>query len=1084
MDGTRDIKDDEEAAKRARRHALKELNMSPPETRKAALDSSLKRHTALTKRAKLSIGLENRDHILKDIETLTLEKYVEEIATSLLEGLAKCKTDKDIWAATEIISAVHRRLGMSFTPKFVEMLAQALSPPPRNAVTTQNVNLDLQEKEVAARITRQRPVLRVSCELALVGIIGKNSASISASSESKSGGEWIMKVTKDLLSHDTTLSSVPLLITFIKGYGRQFLGISANNSTDEIPESEELVEKEVRDRFRKMCEGYYDSVAKLLVKEHKRLQEQDRRNHEAYIRSGEIFEDRQQAYEKMTKNYEKLLSNCQTLSELLNQRMPPLPDASKSDTIGISSGERQAGDELDSNVGRGGQWEDDEERKFYEDLIDLKDWVPRSFLNIPEGEAETSSQTEGDTEADIERLMDMTREVDEDTEDGDDEIRSASPVTEVDAVVAPGPSQILTGILGKLPNATSRDSIDEVAIEFMYINSKAARKRLVKFLLSSQKQRLDLIPYYGRLVATISKYAPGLAKEVLVAIEEEFRYLQRKRKVVKELSTVRARNTTWFSVLTKFHLVPPHIILHLLRVFLDDLTGTNVDSLAALLEGCGRFLLRGPDTGAKTAEMLELMKRKQTLQKFDQRQILLLENAYYQCNPPERGPIEHKQRSVTEQFIRHLLCDVLSRKTLDNVLKLLRKLHWEEHETERVLFKMFSKPWKVSYSSITLVAMLAYDLQRYHSKFCVDIVDQILENVRHGMEQNIYKNNQKRVATVKYLGELYIYRLVNSRVIFDTLWSLVTFGHFEGRPLPGQISPIDAPDDYFRIRLICTLLDCCGMCFDRGSYKRKLDRFLTFFQLYILTKTDIPMDVDFMITDTMEQLRPKLVMYKTFEEAAAAVDEMFENTKADGDDSGDESGDEDDNRSAVAGQEDQAVDDEQTEGRPTSPDHLVLLDARENLGPSEEEAADFDKEFSKMLSDAAADAKKVDRKAAMSAWDTGVTMTGGVVARRGKKDVDRDDIEANSDPNSSGVMRFAVLSKKANKNLTRELEIPTSSALAANTLSAQMQSKQEQEQLKRLVLDYEHREEQAEMRALESSMRAQGIRLRYNNFGS
>ena len=33
-----------------------------------------------------------------------------------------------------------------------------------------------------------------------------------------------------------------------------------------------------------------------------------------------------------------------------------------------------------------------------------------------------------------------------------------------------------------------------------------------------------------------------------------------------------------------------------------------------------------------------------------------------------------------EQFIRHLLCDVLSKKTLDNVLKMLRKLHWEDAE--------------------------------------------------------------------------------------------------------------------------------------------------------------------------------------------------------------------------------------------------------------------------------------------------------------------------------------------------------------------------------------------------------------------
>ena len=116
----------------------------------------------------------------------------------------------------------------------------------------------------------------------------------------------------------------------MKAYGKPYLGISTSPGqiVDAIPEEEELVDKEVRERFKRMCEGYYDNVAKILVKEHnvcqhaqayiqpahpsQRLQEQDRRNHEAYIRSGEIFEDRQQAYEKMTKSYEKLLSNCQT----------------------------------------------------------------------------------------------------------------------------------------------------------------------------------------------------------------------------------------------------------------------------------------------------------------------------------------------------------------------------------------------------------------------------------------------------------------------------------------------------------------------------------------------------------------------------------------------------------------------------------------------------------------------------------------------------------------------------------------------------------------------------------------------------
>lgn len=33
-------------------------------------------------------------------------------------------------------------------------------------------------------------------------------------------------------------------------------------------ESDELVEKDIRDRFKKMCEGYFDSVCKKLVIEH------------------------------------------------------------------------------------------------------------------------------------------------------------------------------------------------------------------------------------------------------------------------------------------------------------------------------------------------------------------------------------------------------------------------------------------------------------------------------------------------------------------------------------------------------------------------------------------------------------------------------------------------------------------------------------------------------------------------------------------------------------------------------------------------------------------------------------------------
>jgi regulator of nonsense transcripts 2 len=68
----------------------------------ASKDSSLKRHTALIKRIRQSLGVDNRDQILKDIESLSLEKYIDEIAGATLEGIGRCKTERDVWAAVEV----------------------------------------------------------------------------------------------------------------------------------------------------------------------------------------------------------------------------------------------------------------------------------------------------------------------------------------------------------------------------------------------------------------------------------------------------------------------------------------------------------------------------------------------------------------------------------------------------------------------------------------------------------------------------------------------------------------------------------------------------------------------------------------------------------------------------------------------------------------------------------------------------------------------------------------------------------------------------------------------------------------------
>lgn len=95
----------------------------------------------------------------------------------------------------------------------------------------------------------------------------------------------------------------------------------------------------------------------------------------------------------------------------------------------------------------------------------------------------------------------------------------------------------------------------------------------------------------------------------------------------------------------------------------------------------------------------------------------------------------------------------------------------------------------------------------------------------------------------------------------------------KGMPMPGKFCPLDAPDDFFRIRLICTIIECVGHCFDRGASRRKLDFFLTFFQYYIQTKDPLPMDMEFLVEDTYQAVRPNWKLLTTLEEAGKAFQE-------------------------------------------------------------------------------------------------------------------------------------------------------------------------------------------------------------------
>ncbi|KAF1811787.1 nonsense-mediated mRNA decay factor [Eremomyces bilateralis CBS 781.70] len=1099
----------------------------------ATLDSSMKKNTTFIKRLRTSITASTQSTFLSEVSSLSLTKYLSEILSACYEGLCKLKNPADIAAAVEIVSALHQRFGPDdFTKYLGWFLGRGLATPERTVLKA--LAPDVREKEEKERLARQRVLLRVVTELWLVGVLRSledvarpEEAAAASAGKGKDGplpGESLggkksipngakahgqldaepfpLEVLKDMLGHDRDHVNLPLVVLFVKSFSWDILGAkissadgrktvnedgvivagttakgedSASSGEDDITSQDPpMTSPELRERFCNILNRYFEDVKSHIVRDQRHLNQQSRRNAEAYVKSGEVFEDRQANYEKMVKAQEKLISNAQILAEAVGGEIPDLKERDASQQLGDGSiGLVKAGDYLRGQGDGAGIWEDEEERRFYENLIDLKDRVPAILLETKKKKTDVDEpvgkKAEGKDSEDADQKP--TGESEDaksaaDTEDQSTAIANKSVGAQVDILLA------------QLPEMTNKDMVDEIAIQFCFLNSKASRNRMIKAVQDIPKGRTDLLPLYSRLVATLAKYMPDISQGIVSHLDEEFKSLQR-RKQKEFLGQVRMMNVRYLAELTKFGVVPEHIIFHCLRVCLDDFSRMNIEIMSTLMENCGRYLIRNPDTSVRMSSFLETVQRKKSAQHLGQQERMLIENACYYVNPPERAAIEQKERTPIELFLRKLIYLELKRGTLDKVGKQIRKMHWEEPEVVAVLRKIFSRPGKLKYSNIHLLAVMLGMLNRYHQDFAISVVDDLLESIIFGLELNDFKFNQRRIAEVKYLGELYIYRMVDSPVIFDTLYKIVTYGHEDGIPNPGKYSPLDQQDDFFRIRLVCNVLETCGVYYSKGAAKKKLDFFLTFFQYYIHTKAPMPMDIEFVVQDGYAATRPQWKLATSIEQAskefADAVKQNYQSTgpekPTEADEAEDSSASEDgvdddrldvediDDDNSSEGEDGNEVEEEVREEHDESEDeddedeeeNIVVTRPEDERDPELE--ADFDRELAKMMAESL-DSRKADRK---PVFDVPLP-----IRRSQQRDPSTAlDEGASEKPEvhveQSTMVKFSLLSKRGNKQQTKAIDLPSDSSFAVAMRTQQQAEREEQQRIKNLVLNYDLR---------------------------
>eukprot|EP01104_Vermistella_antarctica_P003609 TRINITY_DN1384_c0_g2_i1.p1 TRINITY_DN1384_c0_g2~~TRINITY_DN1384_c0_g2_i1.p1 ORF type:complete len:1138 (-),score=443.59 TRINITY_DN1384_c0_g2_i1:824-4237(-) len=939
--GMKDLKMETEARIKLRECNLAAETSRPPTAHFKKLDSSIKRNSAFTRRLR-QLSQDHREAILKDARAVNCRRYISEDAAAMAE--AKIKTT-DISAFVEIASVLHQSYD-----EVAQLIVDALV----KVFAKSDEELSTQER--ALLVTKQRINLRLLAAMYICGLIEDADVILKY---------LVVPMRASLEKEQGHYESLALVASFTRyASGEPLLGLfpSSREVLEEIemPDTETVLSEESLARFNSALKMYFEKVSNYIVKHHKKLETLRKKEFDMLMTRGDAPPSLTEQIKEMFEDKEKLMALARTyathvsfeLPELVEEEFQMKQSVSRVDFRGMH------GDEKDL-----GPFDDEDTRSFYEDIPDLRQLVPGVLLGVkqaakapkPDDEDDDGDAADADGKDASDEKKDETTNDDnskEDNEDDDDEEEEKTT----------GTSASLATVLIKLPQCSNHDQADKLALDFCYVNSRKARKKLVDNIYSLRRSECVQIPCFGRVVATLSNCIDEIGPPLVEMLEGEFHTMWKKKK--QSGLEYRLLNARFLSELCKFGVCPPNVIFKCIKKCLDEFVHHNIDVCCQIFEACGRFLYRSPDTHVRTTNMLEILMRLKMVKNLDNRRDTMVENAFYYCNPPEHPAIVQKEYTPMEKYIRHLVMATLSQDTVKDVLKKLRRIDWDEHET--FVRHTLLKAARIKYTTMALVASLVSGLANYNDTLTIGLVDDLLENIRDGLETPDFTKHQHHILNMKFLGELYNYTMVGSQVIFDMLYTLIFLGHGPpGSPPP----PNDTPSDCFRVRLVCVLLNSCGQYFKKGAAGKRLDRFLVFFQRYYLSKMLAPLDLDFAVSDALERLRPDERRISSYKEAATrAADLEVDNSGAESVGKflydptciarGVRVDDDEDDGVDVEGEDDDDDDDDDEElvskaeerGAGADADDAVSL-RQPKMRATVQEDDEFEREFNKMMSD-------------------------------------------------------------------------------------------------------------------------------------
>ncbi|KRX39753.1 Regulator of nonsense transcripts 2, partial [Trichinella murrelli] len=893
-----------------RKREIRQANLTAVETRPdetflRKLDSSLKKNTAFVKRLKTFTESQSAN-IIRDFRTLNLSRYVTEMVSSLCEAKLK---NSDIIPLIEFCSLAHQRYA-DFSGFLLDYFKRTFSS---------------SDSKVATNMSKLRVDLRFLVELLLHGILTEKEAAPVLL-------DAVTIITR--LEKERKFTFLSTLVSFCRQCGEDLLGLLPRNFRTVAQQKKidyhcsDLISEELREKLMMKVKAYYNALIVHVSGLNGELLKMRQKNMRQMESKGEVHPAAVRNFEELKSTLDKLIQSMNTLANWLDVDTPHLPDEATLEESGESIQKSVVSKSSEESQSES-PFEDEESRLFYTSLPQLKEMLPQILFQDAQKNQENFS-----SEKDMEAMRALEKEMSEQMKKQsqplqvDNELKmenqngvdqSSVSYTDVDGIseetntaeledecvksencksVNNGEkseedhedsSNVSSSILqmksfiAKLPLLINRDMIDQAAIEYAtHLNTKSNRRRLIKTLFEVHRSRLDLLPFYSRLIAILDPVFPDIRNEICHLLISQFRHHIRKKDQVQIESKVKV--CRYIGELVKFGIFPKSDALLCFKLLLMDFRHHNIEMACAILDSSGYYLFHSSDSHLKMKFLLEQMKRRAETLYLDFRYQGMIMNAYYTCYPESVQPVvescDQVEVPIVFKYIWHLVSNRTVLKEVEFVLKEMQKIDWSDANVVNYVVRIFSEPWLLRAQYFNCIASVLCGIAEFYPIVGVRVADNVLEIFRSSLESDSMLNQQQRMSLCMYMGELYNYKLINTSAYFNSLYLLLTLNveSVEGADIPTPVEGL------FRIRLACAMLQLCGSYFSRGVGAQKMTCYLKYLQQYCLRQASrecwkndesAVLKVKALLKETIEGLRKHgFVIFSTLEEANEAISAM------------------------------------------------------------------------------------------------------------------------------------------------------------------------------------------------------------------